>query len=166
MRWRDFINISLFMTSAVLSTTTGVTLAGSSGGSVPITPKIIATDYSVANHWLLIPAALDKAVDVFYLYPKAWRKNNPGDPNICEIDNSSMLIGSKSVFARQVTAFETVVNIFAPYYRQAGAAYTLGLPEAEREKVIAAEPSIDGFAAFDFYIKLKNNGRPFILAGS
>ena len=112
-----------------------------------------------------MPTALNKTVDVFYLYPTAWRKTNPTDPNICEVNNLSMLLGSKSAFARQATAFETVANVFAPYYRQADATYTLGLAEAEREKVIAAEPSIDGLAAFDYYIKNKNNGRPFILAG-
>ena len=158
---RNFIKKSILTASGIV----GLSLTGCGGSDAPAVPGIIATDYSVASHWLSMPAVVDKTVDVFYLYPTAWRKANPTDSNICEIDNSSMLLGSKSAFARQATAFETVANIFAPYYRQADAAYTLGLAEAEREKVIAAEPSIDGLAAFDYYIKNKNNGRPFILAG-
>jgi len=161
---RDFLKYSLWVTSGLAS----MALPGCGGSDAPLPHKIAATDYSVASHWLSMPAVTDKTVDVFYLYPTAWRKVNPADPtepNICEVDNASMLLGSKSAFARQATAFETVANIFAPYYRQADAAYTLGLAETEQEKVIAAEPSIDGLAAFDYYIKYKNNGRPFILAG-
>lgn len=161
MKRRHFVDLSIFATF----TCAGIALAGSVGVSGPIASKILATDYSVASHWLSMPAVVGKKVDVFYLYPTAWQKTNPTDSNVCAIDNLSMLSGSKSVFARQATAFESVANIFAPYYRQADAAYTLGLPEAERQKLIAAEPSIDGFAAFDDYIKNKNNGRPFILAG-
>ncbi len=41
----------------------------------------LATDYSRASHWLSLPATV-KGVDVFYLYPTAWKKANPTDPNI------------------------------------------------------------------------------------
>jgi len=124
-----------------------------------------AMDYSKSEHWLSLPAVVDKEVDVFYLYPTAWQKVNTTDPNICEIDNPSMLIGSAAAFARQATAFETVGNIYAPYYRQADAAYVLALPLAEHDAVIAGIPTTDAVAAFDYYIKHYNNGRPFILAG-
>jgi hypothetical protein len=123
-----------------------------------------ATDYSKSEHWLSLPAVVDKEVDVFYLYPTAWQKVNTTDPDICEIDNPSMLIGSAAAFARQATAFETVGNIYAPYYRQADAAYVLALPLAEHDAVIAGIPTLDAVAAFDYYIKHYNNGRPFILA--
>jgi hypothetical protein len=33
----------------------------------------IATDYSIAEHWLSIPATIN-AVDVFYLYPTEYNK--------------------------------------------------------------------------------------------
>jgi hypothetical protein len=76
-----------------------------------------------------------------------------------------MLKGSIAAFGRQATAFETVGNIFAPYYRQADAAYTLSLPQEQRDIVIGGIPTLDAVAAFDYYIKHYNNGRPFILAG-
>jgi hypothetical protein len=91
-------------------------------------PAATATDYSQAAHWLSVPAPV-KAIDVFYLYPTCWRKVNATDPNICNIDNPSMLAGALPVFERQATAFETFANIFAPYYRQVDATYILGLPE-------------------------------------
>ncbi|MEI6309848.1 MAG: DUF3089 domain-containing protein, partial [bacterium] len=82
-------------------------------GQNPASSAPQATDYSQAAHWLSLPATV-KAVDVFYLYPTAWQKTDQSDPNICEIDNPSMLKGSNMSFAKQATAFETVGNIYAP----------------------------------------------------
>lgn len=56
-------------------------------------PISVATDYSQTTHWLSIPAPV-MAVDVFYLYPTCWQKVNSTDPNICNIDNPSMLAGA------------------------------------------------------------------------
>ncbi|KUG22667.1 hypothetical protein ASZ90_007562 [hydrocarbon metagenome] len=138
------------------------TIAGCGKDSSDSAPQ--ATDYSQAAHWLSLPAVTEK-VDIFYLYPTAWQKVNNSDPNICEIDNPSMLIGAPAAFARQATAFETFANIYAPYYRQADAAYALTLPLPEHDALIAGIPTMDAVAAFDYYIQHFNNGRPFILAG-
>ncbi len=124
-----------------------------------------ATDYSKSEHWLSLPESADKKVDVFYLYPTAWQKVAQSDPNICNIDNPIMLKGSKLAFDRQATIFNDVANIYAPYYRQADALYTLSLPLAEQDKVVGGIPREDAFAAFDYYIKNFNKGRPFMLAG-
>ena len=149
----------LLVLIALLVSLTLVACGNDSSNSAPV-----ATDYSQAAHWLSLPATV-KAVDVFYLYPTAWQKVNNSDPDICDIDNPSMLKGAAAAFARQATAFETVGNIYAPYYRQADAAYVLALPLAEHDAVIAGIPTLDSVAAFDYYIKHYNNGRPFILAG-
>lgn len=122
------------------------------------------TDYSQAGHWLSIPVVAN-TVDVFYLYPTEYVKANDSDPNVCAIDNPSMLSGSASAFGRQATAFETFANIYAPYYRQADASYALSLPLPEHDALIAGIPTMDATAAFDYYIRNFNNGRPFILAG-
>lgn len=122
-------------------------------------------DYSEAKSWLSLPVSTEKEVDVFYLYPTAWQKADKEEANICDIDNPSMLKGSKAAFERQATAFETVGNIYSPYYRQADAAYCLSLPLEEQEQLVGGIPKEDVFAAFDYYIKNYNNGRPFILAG-
>jgi hypothetical protein len=122
------------------------------------------TDYSQSEHWLSIPAtAYD--VDIFYYYPTAWQKVKDSDPIICEIDNPSMLKGAPEAFNRQATAFEPVGNIYAPFYRQDDAASTLKLAPDEQAKVVGGIPTTDATAAFDYYIKHFNNGRPFILAG-
>jgi hypothetical protein len=118
----------------------------------------VATDYSQSSHWLKLPATVDKSVDVFYLYPTAWSNSDP-NPQICNIDDPSMLIMAPLALERQATAFETVGNVYAPYYRQDNNS------SIDRLNIIAGIPTLDAIAAFDHYIRHFNNNRPFILAG-
>ena len=124
-----------------------------------------ATDYSKNENWLSLPVNGTKNADIFYLYPTAWYKQDAAEPNFCALDHPVMLLGSQGAFERQATAFETAGNIYAPYYRQADAVYTLTLPPPERWAVIDSIPAKDAIAAFDYYIKNYNNGKPFILVG-
>ena len=117
-----------------------------------------ATDYSQAAHWLSLPAVVEK-VDIFYLYPTAWTSTDPDNPHVCAIDEPTMLTQAPEAFARQATAFETVGNIYAPFYRQDNGS------SINRLEVIAGIPTLDAVAAFDYYIKHFNNNRPFILVG-
>lgn len=119
-----------------------------------------ATDYSQASHWLALPVAPVPAlpVDLFYLYPTAWTSTSAA-PQVCAINEPTMLAQAPGAFARQATAFETVANIYAPYYRQNNSSPT------DRWNIIAGIPTLDATAAFDYYIKHYNNGRPFILVG-
>lgn len=122
-------------------------------------------DYSQNDRWLKLPDAIDKEVDVFYLYPTCWTKDDPSDPNICAIDNQSMLAGAAAAYNRQATAFEPVGNVYAPYYRQADGQYALSLPPDERDELIGGIPASNAEAAFDYYLKHYNHGRPFVLVG-
>jgi len=122
-------------------------------------------DYSKTKNWLSLPTSTDKKVDVFYVYPTAWSKLKKSDPDICEIDNPLMLEGSSITYQAQATAFETIGNIYSPYYRQAEISSFTSLTIEEREKVIGGIPASDVISAFDYYIKNYNQGRPFILAG-
>jgi hypothetical protein len=119
---------------------------------------IEATDYSIPAHWLTVPQTTNKVVDVFYFYPTAWTSTN-SNPEICAIDNPSMLIKAPESSALQVTAFEPIGNIYTPFYRQDN------LSPIDRLNIIAGIPTLDAMAAFDYYIKHFNNGRPIILAG-
>jgi hypothetical protein len=117
-----------------------------------------SVDYSQADHWLSLPATLYKA-DVFYLYPTtSWTKNN-SISMICTIDDSLMMTDAAEDYSRQATAFETAANVYSPFYRQDNSS-----PD-NRLNVIAGIPTTDATAAFDYYIKHFNQGRPFILAG-
>ncbi len=124
-----------------------------------------ATDYSKTENWLSLPANGLMNVDVFYVYPTAWYKADPLETDFCAVDHPMMLNGSRNAFDRQATAFETVGNIYAPYYRQADAGYTLSLPTDERWAVIDSIPAKDVIAAFDYYINNYNDEKPFILVG-
>jgi len=135
------------------------------GGESSSSVESEAIDYSLTKHWLRVPEAVDKEVDVFYLYPTAWKKSDPSEPNVAAIDNASMLAGSAAAYARQATAFEPVGNVYAPYYRQVDATYTLGLPADERDELIASVPGVDAEVALDYYFEHWNNGRPFLLVG-
>lgn len=50
----------------------------------------VPTDYAAAANWLAMPETPDKPVDVFYLYPTAWHKENMDEPNICTVDNATL----------------------------------------------------------------------------
>jgi len=54
--------------------------------------------YSQPERWLKLPTAIDREVDVFYLYPTCWKKIDPSEPNICAIDNPTMLAGSAAAY--------------------------------------------------------------------
>jgi hypothetical protein len=135
--------------------------SGPSSGPSLTTP----TDYSNPAHWLSLPGKVDEKVDVFYLYPSEYTKADASAPVIGPVDDPGMMKGAQVAFTRQATAFATIANIFAPYYRQADAASRAAMPQSEQVQVVAGAPTLDGIAAFDYYIKHYNQGRPFILAG-
>lgn len=125
----------------------------------------ISIDYSNKQRWLSLPLAAEKKVDVFYLYPTSYQKADTAEANICQIDNALVISKARTAFEKQASAFESFANIYAPYYRQVDARYSLSLPLAEQDKIIGGIPYLDARTAFDYYIKNNNGGRPFILAG-
>ena len=81
------------------------------------------------------------------------------------MNDPGMVHGAHVAFQRQATAFSTVANIYAPYYRQADAAARAAMPQPEQVATVAGGPTHDGIAAFDYYLRHYNHGRPFILVG-
>ena len=148
----------------ILITVLLVVCCGCGGNSYDGSEGAQATDYSQSEHWLSLPHT-DRSVDVFYLYPTVWQKEDDSDPNINTIDNTSMLAGAEIALQRQASLFADVGNVYAPYYRQADGPYTLSLVPEERESLIGGIPTQDAVAAFDYFIQDYNAGRPFILAG-
>jgi CubicO group peptidase (beta-lactamase class C family) len=134
---------------------------------LPPTAKdaVAPSDYAKPANWIATGGALDKPVDVFYLYPTAWHRH--GDEGyLAAIDNASMRKHAPKVFQEQAAAFAKTGNLFAPFYRQIDAVWGLGLKtDAAREAYFLGAPYTDAVAAFDYYIKHYNQGRPFILAG-
>ncbi len=124
-----------------------------------------AVDYGIPENWLTLPSSAEKEVDVFYLYPTCYFKSDDAEADVCEIDNAMMVQNAASALQRQGTAFETVGNMYAPYYRQADAGSCLSLSLEEQDELLSGITKSDVFAAFDYYINNYNQGRPFILAG-
>ena len=149
-------------------------LSGCSGkqAKAPIAPytgpestgTVTPTDYSQAAHWLAVPKSPDKQVDVFYIYPTAYSREASSDPDVCAVDNPGMMKSAQEAYARQAMAFDPSANIYAPYYRQIDATYQLGLSAAEQKENIDGAPLVDVQAAFEYYLKNYNQGRPFIIA--
>jgi CubicO group peptidase (beta-lactamase class C family) len=127
--------------------------------------RITPTDYANPANWIQVDANPDKDVDVFYLYPTAWHRKDD-EPCLASIDNASMRQGAPKIFREQASAFAKAGNLFAPFYRQIDAVWGLGLPSPEeQERYFLGAPYTDAVAAFEYYLKHYNKGRPFILAG-
>ena len=120
------------------------------------------TDYADRSHWLQLPPGRAHRVDVFYLYPTAYARTGDG-PVLCAVDDAGMRKSAQAAYSRQATAFRTVADIYAPYYRQVDATYQLAQPPAQQEQVIREGPAVDATAAFKYYLANYNDGRPFIL---
>lgn len=126
--------------------------------------SIEPSDYADRGNWLSIAEQPEKPVDVFYLYPTAWTRQD-GQPYVSAIDDASMRERAPFVFETQASAYEDAGNVFAPYYRQLDAGYLLSLPLEEQEPFAYGVPYTDVVAAFEYYLEHYNDGRPFILAG-
>jgi hypothetical protein len=122
-------------------------------------------DYSMEENWLTIPDKDLAPVDVFYLYPTAWIREEGEEVEFCEIDDERMHAGAKETLVSKASVFQPVANIYAPYYRQIDAKLALSLSPEQRNELLGKLPEADIEAAFDYYIKNLNDGRPFILAG-
>jgi hypothetical protein len=64
---------------------------------------------------------------------------------------------------QQQALYAETARLYAPYYRQ-GAMNTYSVDEKTREAILG-NAFVDVAAAFRYYLKYKNNGRPVILAG-
>jgi pimeloyl-ACP methyl ester carboxylesterase len=127
--------------------------------------NIEPTDYSDPDNWLAIGSSGGLGADVFFLYPTSWRAN--GDYPIASIDNAEMRGWADYYLKTRTSAFETAGNIYAPFYRQLDAAFLLSRSvqsPAEAIGLLGGVTLTDVNAAFEYYIKHYNKGKPFIIA--
>lgn len=142
-------------------------------------PHPAAPNYADTRHWAALPGRLDAAdvtpendlfgdrqksapVDAFYIHPTTYRSaanwNQPLD------DESANQWTDESVIARQAAVFNACCRVYAPRYRQATAAGVVA-PPAMRALEAYELAWDDVRAAFLYYMKYENNGRPFIIVG-
>ena len=133
--------------------------------AIPMEGDVIsASDYSLDDNWMRLPSQTNKSTDVFYLYPTAWGAGEDKLP-VSSIDNKEMRIGAKYSYEAAGNVFEHIGNLYIPYYRQLDAEFILSKKPDEYLKYIRGIPKADVTAAFDYFIKNYNQGRPFIIAG-
>ena len=160
---RGWAALGVVAISALLAIGLATAATGRTRGSARTADA--SPQYAKASNWLARPAHPTRKVDVFYLVGTSYFKTSPSEPVISTINDPGMVAGAKAAFAEQATAFDTVANVYAPYYRQADAVTVLSSPLATQNQIIGGTPAHDATAAFAYYIKHYNHGRPFILAG-
>lgn len=126
--------------------------------------QISEINYSDPSNWVKITAVPQCEADVFYLYPTCWEPSE-ADGLVNTIDNVSMRRKAPGAYAEQASCFEGIANVYAPFYRQLDAMKLLSYSLEEQEQFVKDVPYRDALAAFEYYLKHYNNGRPFILAG-
>lgn len=129
--------------------------------SVPPPP-----DYSEESAWLAIPDAVDKPVDVFFVYPTVYAGT---DPRNMDISDPAMRALAGGPLQSQAAVFSPHANLFAPFYRQQSGA-TQSMLAGDGGKNPFLDPlfqvgAADVERAFEFYLKHLNPDRPFLIAG-
>jgi Protein of unknown function (DUF3089) len=157
------IRNAILATAFVFGFSSILAACGSSATVSPVNRSGI--DYSNAANWLALPKSITHKVDVFYLSDTAYQKPRPSAPDIGPINAPSMIKGDQAAYQRTATAFAPVANIYAPYYRQVDVMVQKSMTPANQVKAIGGIPTTDAIAAFEYYIRNYNHGRPYILAG-
>ncbi len=126
---------------------------------------IAPPNYGWSHNWIAIAEKPDKPVDVFFLIPTLWRRVLPFEPTLASVHDPTLRAGAPLCFEGFATAFATVGNLYAPYYRQFDAGTFLAADAATRLKLENGPTKADVLRAFDYFIQHYNHGRPFILLG-
>jgi hypothetical protein len=143
-------------------------------------PKI--PDYTLSETWAALPTKDDAAdrtplkssivekqvdakADVFFLHPTTYTYE-PKNQYIWNADVEDTELNQKtdnSTILNQASAFNGSGKIYAPRYRQAHY-YSFLTPDADDKKQALDLAYSDIKAAFEYYLKNWNQGRPIIIA--
>ncbi len=144
-----------------------------------ITPDEKSVDYSNLENWAShpgkrslsdlipkdqLPALKKLPVDIFFLYPTTLTRLNASEPwNASITDKKLNAKTDQSTIQYQASVFNTVGDIYAPYYRQAHLrAYYSKDKESSKKALDFAYQDVK--EAFQYYLDHYNKGRPFIIA--
>jgi hypothetical protein len=105
----------------------------------------------------------DSSVDVFFIHPTTYTKNDFSDWNSSLMDDELNNKTDESAILYQASVFNASCRIFAPRYRQAHIkSFYIDKETANPYFDIAFE---DVKNAFEYYLTHYNNNRPIIIAG-
>jgi len=117
------------------------------------------TDYSKNENWAYFRIGENKSADVFLICPTV-DMNDEENMSLTDEKTKTNFLGALNM---ERGMYEGSARLYAPFYRQA-AMRVYAKPAAEREpafKIAYADVS----AAFSYYLKHENAGRPIVLAG-
>ena len=123
-------------------------------------------DYSYSGNWVVCEEKIREncEVDLFYVLPTIYSDKN--NAYMLWHDNKEIQSKAQMIAAQHAGIFSPYSRVFAPYYRQAEfrrALKEINLP-VEKQTFIHLGIN-DVRAAFRYYMKHHNQGRPFILLG-
>ncbi len=136
-----------------------------------------AIDYSLQQNWAALPTMQDNAdwtpeglinkqdsalVDVFFLHPTSAFTGFKGNADIN--DNLVNKQTDKYSIKYQASVYNESCKVYAPRYRQA-VLNNFFTKNTERAQEAFNVAYADIKAAFEYYLKHYNNGRPIIIAG-
>ena len=174
-----WIVVALFATPLLPAQTLGplsIPTMAKPFGQLPDPPP---PDYALPNNWAARPDLVDAAdavpdndsfgdrqstapVDVFYIHPTTYRATEYWNQPLSDAKTNDWT--DRSVIARQAAVFNACCRVFAPRYRQATAASVYAPPAMNAAGAYDLAWQ-DVSAAFKYYLKHWNRGRPFIIAG-
>ena len=144
---------------------------------IATTYRSFGTDYSNQQNWAALPTMKDNAdwtpngltnkqdsaqVDVFFIHPTTDVTGFKGNANI---DNKAINNQTDDFPIKyQASVFNESCKVYAPRYRQAALHnfFTKNNEKSEQAFDVAYQ---DIKAAFEYYLKNYNNGKPIIIAG-
>lgn len=116
-------------------------------------------DYSDENNWAYYGIGEDKDADLFLICPTVDTK----DEYNMSMDDEKTKKNFLGALNMERGIYENNTRMFAPYYRHA-AMKVYSMTPKEREPYLQYAYD-DVSAAFDYYLKNENQGRPIVLAG-
>ncbi len=117
------------------------------------------TDYSKTENWAYFAVGEEKKADLFLICPTV----DMNDEYNLSLDDEKTKANFVGALNMERGLYEEDTRMFAPYYRQ-GAMKIYSLDPQKREPYLK-EAYKDISAAFEYYLKNENEGRPIVLAG-
>ncbi len=134
-------------------------------------------DYSQEKYWAALPTKKDSAdavpyssglkdgqadakADVFFIYPTIYLAGRDWNADVNDKKLNRRI--DKTTIRQQASAFNGSCKVYSPRYRQAVLSSFRNGSENGKKALDFAYKDVK--AAFDYYLKYYNNGRPFIIA--
>lgn len=135
-----------------------------------------APDYDNPDHWAALPDRDDAVdftpegvsdgqasadVDVFFVHPTTYLSSAGWNAPMGDVPSGNWV--DNAVMPGQASVFNGRTRVYAPRYRQAQIYAFFALEDGGNDALELAYTDIA--AAFEHYLAVYNNGRPFIVAG-